>query len=245
MTIPKVFVSYSHDSVEHKKWALDLATRLRSSGVDAQIDQWDLKPGDDLGHFMETQLTVADRVLMVCTDKYVEKANAGTGGVGYEKMIVTAALLSHIDSNKVIPLIKQSGTANVPTFLKSKVYLDFSTPERYEYSFDELVRTLHNAPLYEKPPITSSPFPVRTAPALPVKDGMKELMTAAVSDFESTTTQFLHYSVLVKSMNISRVMLDVLFADAVVKGYLHRHNHELYQLTASGKKYALENNISQ
>jgi hypothetical protein len=29
MKIPKVFISYSHDSQEHKKWVLDLATRLR------------------------------------------------------------------------------------------------------------------------------------------------------------------------------------------------------------------------
>ncbi len=29
MTIPSVFISYSHDTQEHKKWVLDLATRLR------------------------------------------------------------------------------------------------------------------------------------------------------------------------------------------------------------------------
>ena len=61
MSIPKAFISYSHDSPEHKNWVLDLATRLRSSGVDAVIDQWDLRPGDDLAHFMETQLTAAGR----------------------------------------------------------------------------------------------------------------------------------------------------------------------------------------
>ena len=30
---------------------------------------------------------------MVCTDTYVEKANKGIGGVGYEKMIITSDLL--------------------------------------------------------------------------------------------------------------------------------------------------------
>ena len=48
MSIPNAFISYSHDSPEHKSWVLDLATRLRSSGVDAVIDQWDLRPSDDL-----------------------------------------------------------------------------------------------------------------------------------------------------------------------------------------------------
>jgi hypothetical protein len=67
MAIPKVFVSYSHDSQDHKKWVLDLATRLRNNGVDAIIDQWELQPGDDLPHFMESHLANSDYVLMICS----------------------------------------------------------------------------------------------------------------------------------------------------------------------------------
>jgi len=105
---PRVFVSYSHDSAQHKKWVLEFASTLRNRGVDVTLDQWDLQPGDDLPHFMETQLSTADFVLIVCTSKYVEKANTGEGGVGYEKMIVTSSLLSRIDSNKVIPIVRQN-----------------------------------------------------------------------------------------------------------------------------------------
>ena len=108
MTIPKVFISYSHDSLDHKKWVLDLALRLRNNGIDAIIDQWDLKPGDDLPHYMETNLASADYVLMICTKNYVSKANEGKGGVGYEKMIITSKLLAQINENKIIPIIKHS-----------------------------------------------------------------------------------------------------------------------------------------
>ncbi|MCX9525827.1 toll/interleukin-1 receptor domain-containing protein, partial [Vibrio cholerae] len=89
MTPPRVFISYSHDSAEHKSWVLDFATTLRNRGIDAVLDQWDLKPGDDLPHFMETELARCDYAILVCTETYVAKANAGKGGVGYEKMIVT------------------------------------------------------------------------------------------------------------------------------------------------------------
>jgi len=243
MSIPKAFISYSHDSPEHKSWVLDLATRLRSSGVDAVIDQWDLRPGDDLAHFMETHLTAADRVLMVCTEKYVQKANAGIGGVGYEKMIVTAASLARIDSNKVIPLIRQATGASLPTFLQTKLYLNFSRPDQFEFSFDELVRTLHNAPLYEKPPITKSPFPGAPKPAVPTKDGIKELMSVVVHRFESTSGSHLHYPTLVNDMNISRVMLDLLYAEAIERGYLTRSSHDYYVLTTKGKLYAVENGL--
>ncbi|MEO1084564.1 MAG: SEFIR domain-containing protein [Acidobacteriota bacterium] len=37
---PRVFISYSHDSVEHVKWVFDLAKRLREHGIEASIDQY-------------------------------------------------------------------------------------------------------------------------------------------------------------------------------------------------------------
>jgi hypothetical protein len=184
---------------------------------------------------METQLTAADRVIMVCTEKYVQKANAGIGGVGYEKMIVTATSLSRIDSNKVIPLIRQSAGTELPTFLQTKLYLDFSRPDQYEFSFDELVRTLHDAPLYEKPPITKSPFPVEPKAAVPTKYGIKELMSSVIGRFELTTNSHLHYPQLVIDMDISRVMLDLLFEQAIELGYLTPSRNVYYQLTTKGK----------
>ena len=76
---PKVFVSYSYDSETHKHWVLALATRLVVNGVDIVLDQWDPTLGSDLPRFMETGLIGANRVLAICTDQYVEKANAGRG----------------------------------------------------------------------------------------------------------------------------------------------------------------------
>ena len=38
--IPKVLISYSHDSPEHARRVLELAERLRLDGIDAQLDQY-------------------------------------------------------------------------------------------------------------------------------------------------------------------------------------------------------------
>lgn len=62
MIPPKVFISYSHDSATHKKWVLEFATTLRDRGVDAILDQWDLKPGDDLSEFMEQNLEDSEMI---------------------------------------------------------------------------------------------------------------------------------------------------------------------------------------
>ena len=44
MEVPKVFISYSHDSKEHAERVLSLSDRLRRDGVDSQIDQYELSP---------------------------------------------------------------------------------------------------------------------------------------------------------------------------------------------------------
>lgn len=243
MSIPKVFISYSHDSQEHKKWVLDLATRLRNNGVDAIIDQWELRPGDDLPHFMETHLTDSDYVVMVCTDKYVEKANAGSGGVGYEKMIITADLLSNIDSNKVIPIIRQFGTRNVPTFLKTKLFINFSSDDEFEFGFDELVRNFHNAPLYKKPDVGNNPFKsIEENPPEKQGDALREIMEIVISDFERGE-DWTNYKYLVERISISRIMLDIYIEEAVSKGLIRLDHEGDIFLESAGKKYAVQHGL--
>lgn len=243
--IPKVFISYSHDTMDHKKWVMELATRMRNNGIDSIIDQWELKPGDDLPHFMETNLESSDKVIMICTEKYVDKANSGTGGVGYEKMIVTSSLLRNIDENKIIPIIKQVSTKKLPTFLKTKLYIDFSKTEDLEFSFDELIRTIHNSPVYKKPEIGDNPFKEVTNESIKkVHDGILEIIEAIVYEFDKTTTPFVYYQNVKNTFSGSRIMLDVLLNQAQEKGYISRDKDGDIVLTEEGKLYAINNDLA-
>ncbi|KAA3597159.1 MAG: TIR domain-containing protein [Calditrichaeota bacterium] len=251
MKIPKVFISYSHDSQEHKMWVMDLATRLRNFSVDAILDQWELKLGDDLPHFMETNLESSDYVLMICTDNYVKKANAGKGGVGYEKMIVTSDLMSRIDSNKIIPIIRQDGAHKVPTFLKTKLFIDFSLNNDYESNFDELARTIHKKPLFKKPEIGNNPFvPVEELRPEKTNDLLFIIMKEIVSRYENGATSFL-YSSSQKSFDISRILFDINMTKAGSLGYIKRFSRmndfgeyqDLVGLTHKGKVFAIEQNL--
>ena len=40
---PKVFISYSHDDIEHKEWVLNLAYKMCNYYIDPIIDQWSLE----------------------------------------------------------------------------------------------------------------------------------------------------------------------------------------------------------
>ncbi|AZC63169.1 toll/interleukin-1 receptor domain-containing protein [Pseudomonas chlororaphis] len=158
-TPPKVFISYSHDTEAHKDWVLALATRLVANGVDVVLDQWDLTLGSDLPRFMESGLTMAHRVLTVCTESYVAKANAGVRGVGYEKMILTAQLMQDMSSDRIIPVIRNNAlTPPVPTFLSSRVYIDFCDDLSYEARYAELLRDIHGEQIKPRPPLGKNPF---------------------------------------------------------------------------------------
>jgi TIR domain len=166
--VPRVFFSYSHDSESHKDWVLTLATRLVANGVEVVLDQWDLTLGSDLPRFMEGGLTSADRVIAVCTEPYVEKANSGIGGVGYEKMILTAQLMQNIASDGVIPAIRANSLSTVvPTFLMARVYVDFRDDLLYESKYAELLHDIHGQKVKPRPPLGPNPFttlPVSTPP---------------------------------------------------------------------------------
>jgi hypothetical protein len=159
MNAPIVFISYSHDSKEHKAWVTTLATDLRSNGVDVVLDQWDLSLGQDVAAFMQRGVAASDRVVMICSDEYVKKADAGVGGVGYERLIITSEVVENIDTKKFIPIIRGNPSSlKVPRCIGPRLYVDFSHDEDYAARLEEILREIHNSPAVAKPPVGSNPF---------------------------------------------------------------------------------------
>lgn len=158
---PQVFISYSHDSENHQNWVIQLATRLRSNGVNAILDIWNTKLGSDLASFMEQGLSKSQRVICICSDNYLIKANAGMGGAGYEKQIMTSELINDQNTNWVIPLIvNNSSNKKMPLFLGARKYISFEDPKLYETKYEELLRDILDEPVLPIPPIGENPFKV-------------------------------------------------------------------------------------
>lgn len=132
---PKVFISYSWTSVEHEQFVMDLATSLRNHGVDAILDKWDLKPGQDKYVFMESMVVDTEvlKVLVFCDRKYQEKANNRAGGVGTESQIISQELYGRVKQTKFIPIVCEyddDGQPCLPVFMKGLIYIDVSSEER-------------------------------------------------------------------------------------------------------------------
>lgn len=159
---PKVFISYSWSGAEHEQFVMELATALRTHGVDAILDKWRLKPGQDKYAFMESMVTDPSvvKVLVLCDRQYQEKANKRTGGVGTESQIISQELYSKVQQTKFIPVVCERGEKDedfLPVFMKGRIYVDLSSDERYGEGLDELLRQVFDQPLYPEPLLGEAP----------------------------------------------------------------------------------------
>lgn len=156
---PKVFISYSHDSKEHKEWVKKLATDLRSHGVDVILDQFQARIGGDLRFFMENGLSESELVLCVCSKDYVLKANSGKGGASYETTIISSELIEDSNVDYFIPIIRNNPEKNkVPTCFCNKQYIDFSKDEEYYDKYSDLLRRIYDEDQKLIPPLGENPF---------------------------------------------------------------------------------------
>lgn len=152
----KVFISYCHTSPEHKNRVLRIATQLVENGIDVAIDAWDLKPGMDLFDFMEGMVKSEDidKVLVLSDNEYVLKADNREGGVGAEAQILTPEVYENVKQTKVIPVAMSmdgEGMPARPKYLRSRLYIDFSTPDTQLKNYDQLVRAILDQPVSKKP----------------------------------------------------------------------------------------------
>lgn len=159
---PKVFISYSWSSPQHQSLVREWAEQLIADGIEVVLDIYDLKEGHDKFVFMERMVTDSSvtHVLVVCDKIYSEKADARKAGVGTESQIISQEVYEKVEQSKFIPIaceFDDEGNPFLPTFLKSRVWINFSSPEEVNNNWEKLVRVIYGKPLYEKPKVGQPP----------------------------------------------------------------------------------------
>lgn len=153
---PRVFISYTGTDIENRKWVKDFACRLRGCGVNARLDMFHLKPGQDLPQWMTNELIMADKVLLICDKYYAEKADNRKGGVGWETMIIQGDMLSRQEQSKYIAILRDPDIdQSLPIYVKSRYALNWSAGEVPDKDFDELLLYLFDCDV--EPPIGEIP----------------------------------------------------------------------------------------
>jgi hypothetical protein len=114
---PTALISYSHDDSEHEARVLDLSNRLRSDGIDCEIDLYvpGGAPPQGWTRWMEEHVQQSDFVIMVCTATYsqrvLRKEPAGIGrGVIWEANLLYNLLYNdYTFTQRAIPLLFPGG----------------------------------------------------------------------------------------------------------------------------------------
>ena len=169
---PKIVISYSWSSPGHQALVKQWADRLLADGVDVILDIYDLKEGHDKYAFMERMVTdsAITHVLVVSDKVYSEKADARKAGVGTESQIISREVYERVSQSKFIPIVcevDEKGNPYLPTFLKSRIWINFSTPEAVNENWEQLIRVLYGKPIHQKPAVGSAPVYVSDDSAIP------------------------------------------------------------------------------
>lgn len=151
-------------------------------GIDVVLDVWDLKEGDDKYAFMEAMVKneSVTHVLVFSDSQYAGKADARKAGVGTESQIISREVYSKVTQSKFIPVVCEfdgSGEPFLPTFLKSRIWIDFSSPEAANENWERLMRLLYGKPAHQKPVLGKPPVYVTTDVATPANPAAVKFVT--------------------------------------------------------------------
>ena len=127
---PKVFISYSWDSEEHKNNVLDLADSLRVHGIDCHLDRFEISLAEKNQAWLRQQIEDSNYVIVVCTEEYKksfqgkEKLTEGNE-ITWKGFIINQVTYDRLSNNKFVPVIfSPEASKHIPSeFRKYNYYL--------------------------------------------------------------------------------------------------------------------------
>ena len=142
---PKVFIS--HASEDKDRFVLDFATRLRSNGVDAWVDAWEMKPGDSLvDKIFEEGIKEAAAFIVVLSKHSVDKR--------WVREELNTAVVERIErGTQLIPVVIDDCV--VPQVLRATVWQKIDDLRSYQRPFDRIMAAI--CKLDQRPPLGPQP----------------------------------------------------------------------------------------
>ncbi len=138
---PKVFIS--HASEDKQRFVLKFAERLRSNGIEAWLDKWEMLPGDSLVQkIFEQGIKEANAVIVVLSNHSVNKP--------WVREEIDAAFVKRVNgTSKLIPLIIDD--CPIPECLKSTVWERVPDMENFDTALAHIIRAVFGQ--LDKPPV--------------------------------------------------------------------------------------------
>ncbi len=149
-SIPRVFISYSHDSPSHSARVLAFAQTLRSHGVDVELDQFHTEDIIDWPRWCNEQISRerSDFVLCICTAEY-ERRIAGNvppekgKGVYWEGSLLDDDIYDAKGNRRLIPvLFDDEPDSAIPRFLRGWTFCRLREFALTDPGYEQVIRIL-------------------------------------------------------------------------------------------------------
>lgn len=167
VTAPRVFIS--HAGEDRQRFVMAFAQRLRENGVDAWLDQWEMKPGD---HFVEKifeqGLRDADAVIIVLSAASVNKP--------WVREELNVSVVKRVQEGlKLIPVVIDA--CEIPECLQATLWQRIEDLQSYDDAFQRIL-----AAIFERSgkPDLGEPPERFAAPKLPDSTGTDERVLSAI-----------------------------------------------------------------
>lgn len=155
--VPKVFISYAHESAEHMARVRALAEFLRETGLEVVLDVWSAGGRQDWYAWAIKEMTSADFVLVVASARYAVTGdgsgpNTGNRGVQSEAALLRELVYADRDlwMSKILPVVLPGQTVDqIPLFLQPYTASHFLVDAIDAIGTEELLRVIEGRPAPE------------------------------------------------------------------------------------------------
>lgn len=235
-TQPKVFVS--HASEDRQRFVMAFARRLRENGVDAWLDQWEMKPGDSLvDRIFEQGLGQAQAVVIVLSQASVDKP--------WVREELNISVVKRLQKGlKIIPVVIDA--CEIPQCLLSTLWQRIDDLQSYDEAFQRILAAIFDTSV--KPPLGEAPERFSSAPKLPGNTGTDDRVLGAIyrSEVEGQRS-YLDFEELRAVPELADAPQDELLASLEIlqaKGLIHLEHTgaplPLARLTTAGFRHFAE-----
>jgi hypothetical protein len=175
VTTPKVFVS--HASEDRQRFVMAFAQRLRENGVDAWLDQWEMKPGDSfVDKIFQEGLRDAHAVIIVLSAASVNKP--------WVREELNVSVVKRVEKGlKIIPVVIDQ--CEVPGALQATLWQRIDDLNQYDEAFQRILSAIFDTST--KPPLGDRPARFTAAePKVPGNTITDERVLHAIYEHEVT-----------------------------------------------------------
>lgn len=147
---PRVFISYSHDSLQHSRRVLTFAQALRSNGIDVELDQFHQDEILDWPRWCSKQCSreQSDFILCVCTAEYFRRIEGSIPpergrGVYWEGSLLDDEIYDAKRNRRILPVLFDDEAADaIPRFLRGWTFCRLGAFSLLDDGYEKMIRIL-------------------------------------------------------------------------------------------------------